>query len=88
MFLNDNTRQFQCKAKKTKLEKLDEVLIVSLVPKDNVAHCQSELFNKNSSQLPDGDPNFNARQGWLNRWKKRYGVCQLTVKGEHFVWKL
>lgn len=28
------------------------------------------------------DDNFSASTGWLNRWKKRYGVRQMTICGE------
>lgn len=30
----------------------------------------------------NGDPTFTASNGWLDRWKKRHGVRQLTVTGE------
>lgn len=34
-----------------------------------------------SRQFPEADQ-FTASSGWLDRWKKRYGVRQLTVCGE------
>lgn len=34
-----------------------------------------------NKQLPNGDPNFIAGQGWLNMWKKRRGIRHLTVTG-------
>lgn len=34
-----------------------------------------------SRQFPDAD-RFTASAGWLDRWKKRYGVRQLNVCGE------
>ncbi|GFW67928.1 jerky protein homolog-like [Trichonephila clavipes] len=30
----------------------------------------------------NGDASFSASIGWLDRWKKRYGVRQLTITGE------
>lgn len=30
----------------------------------------------------EGEPKFVASVGWLDRWKKRYGVRQLSVSGE------
>lgn len=35
-----------------------------------------------SQQFPDENKNFAASNGWLNRWKKRYGIRQVTVCGE------
>lgn len=35
-----------------------------------------EMFKK------EGESDFVASVGWLDRWKKRYGVRQLTVSGE------
>lgn len=32
--------------------------------------------------LKDGDSEFTASQGWLNRWKERHGVRQLYISGE------
>lgn len=30
----------------------------------------------------DGEPSFTASNGWLNRWKTRYGIKQLSICGE------
>ena len=30
----------------------------------------------------DGDDDFKASKGWLNRWKKRHGIHMLTISGE------
>ena len=35
-----------------------------------------------SEQLHVGESNFKASNGWLDRWKKRYNVRQVTVSGE------
>ncbi|XP_046686190.1 jerky protein homolog-like [Homalodisca vitripennis] len=36
-------------------------------------------FNK---RFKDGEANFSASDGWLDRWKKRYGIRQLNISGE------
>lgn len=41
---------------------------------------EKALFFRN--KLRDGDVNFAARVGWLDKWKKRYGVRQLDVYRE------
>lgn len=33
-------------------------------------------------QIEGENSDFTASDGWLDRWKKRYGVRQLTIKGE------
>lgn len=33
-------------------------------------------------QFKDGEENFTASDGWLNRWKNKYGVRQLYISGE------
>lgn len=30
----------------------------------------------------NGDESFTASNGWLNRWKMRHGIRQLTITGE------
>lgn len=37
------------------------------------------IFQK---EFNDGEEGFTASTGWLDRWKKRYGLRQLTVCGE------
>ena len=34
------------------------------------------------NKLMDKDPKFIASNGWLDRWKKRHGIRQLTISGE------
>lgn len=34
------------------------------------------------NELNEGEPDFTASVGWLDRWKKRYGIRQLNVCGE------
>ncbi|GFT97592.1 jerky protein homolog-like [Trichonephila clavipes] len=34
------------------------------------------------NKLMNGDASFSASIGWLDRWKKRHGVRQLTITGE------
>ncbi|GFU06603.1 jerky protein homolog-like [Trichonephila clavipes] len=34
------------------------------------------------NKLMNGDSSFSASIGWLDRWKKRHGVRQLTITGE------
>lgn len=33
-------------------------------------------------KFKDGEEKFTASEGWLDRWKKRYGVRQLNISGE------
>lgn len=33
-------------------------------------------------RFKDGEANFSASDGWLDRWKKRYGIRQLHISGE------
>ncbi|XP_042315488.1 jerky protein homolog-like [Sceloporus undulatus] len=33
-------------------------------------------------EFDEGDLGFTASVGWLDRWKRRYGVCQLCICGE------
>ena len=35
-----------------------------------------------NKKLPNPDLKFTASQGWLERWKNRQGIRQLTVTGE------
>ena len=37
-----------------------------------------QFFNR----FKDGEEEFTASIGWLDRWKKRYGVRQLNITGE------
>lgn len=77
----------RCKAKKAKNETLDEALFVwfcaergrGLPLSGPIIQQKALSLNKN---LPDSDSNFTASQGWLDRWKKRHGIHQLTVTGE------
>lgn len=39
------------------------------------------MFIRN--HLHQGDDNFASSVGWLDKWKKRYGVCQLDLCGEN-----
>lgn len=41
---------------------------------------EKALFFRN--ELKEGDNTFTASEGWLDRWKKRYGVRQLEICGE------
>lgn len=73
--------------KKAKNEELDEALFVwySLqrergVPISGPILAQKALLL--NSKLPSPDVDFTASQGWLDRWKTRHGVRQLTVTGE------
>lgn len=34
------------------------------------------------NKLMNGDSAFTASNGWLDRWKKRHGIRQLTISGE------
>lgn len=37
-------------------------------------------YHKN---LKDGDENFTASDGWLDRWKKKFRIRQLNISGEN-----
>lgn len=73
--------------KKAKLDTLDEALFVWFcTERDRGLPISGPIIQQKALQLnaklPDGDPDFTASQGWLNRWKTRHGVRQLTVTGE------
>ena len=40
------------------------------------------LFFRN--ELKEGEDNFTSSLGWLDRWKKRYGIRQLEICSEKF----
>lgn len=77
----------RCKAKKAKLETLDDALFVWFCAERERGLpisgpvIQQKALSLNQ-KLPNGDPSFTASQGWLDRWKKRHGVRQLTITGE------
>nr|XP_016847311.1 PREDICTED: jerky protein homolog-like isoform X1 [Anolis carolinensis] len=50
------------------------VLISGPILQQKALHFRKE-FN-------EGDPDFTASVGWLDRWKKRYGIRQLSACGE------
>lgn len=33
-------------------------------------------------KFKDGEDNFSASDGWIYRWKKKYGIRQLNISGE------
>jgi hypothetical protein len=37
---------------------------------------------KFKQQIEGQDSEFTASDGWLDRWKKRFGIRQITVSGE------
>lgn len=41
---------------------------------------EKALFFRN--KLEEGEKDFTASSGWLDRWKKRYGIRQLEICGE------
>lgn len=74
-------------AKKAKNETLDDALFMWYsaqrergLPISGPILAQKALsLNK---KLPNPDLKFTASQGWLERWKNRHGIRQLTLTGE------
>lgn len=74
-------------AKKAKNVQLDEALFVWFCSQRERGVTISgpilaEKAVSLNSKLPNPEPNFKASQGWLDRFKKRHGIRQLTVTGE------
>uniref|UniRef100_A0A6P7FZZ9 Jerky protein-like n=1 Tax=Diabrotica virgifera virgifera TaxID=50390 RepID=A0A6P7FZZ9_DIAVI len=74
----------RCKANKAKNETLDEALCVWFyaerergLPVSGPIIQESAL--KLNQMLPDCEPNFTASQSWLDRWRKRHGLRQLSI---------
>ncbi len=38
-----------------------------------------------SKQFPDEAKNFSASEGWLSRWKSRYGIRQMKICGQQLI---
>lgn len=73
--------------KKCDYEKVSEALYIWFtqfrdkgVPISGPILQQKALHFRN--EFNEGDPDFTASVGWLDRWKKRYGIRQLSVCGE------
>jgi hypothetical protein len=41
-----------------------------------------QMQAKNFNEALGGSEHFKCSRGWLNRWKKRHGVSQVTISGE------
>ncbi|XP_050503675.1 jerky protein homolog-like [Diabrotica virgifera virgifera] len=75
----------RCKVNKAKNETLDDALYVWFcaerecgLPVSGPIIQESAL--KLNKILPEfGEPNFTTSQGWLDRWKKRHGIRQLSI---------
>ncbi|XP_050498761.1 tigger transposable element-derived protein 2-like [Diabrotica virgifera virgifera] len=77
----------RCKTNKAKNETLDDALYVWFCAERERGLPVSgpiiqETALKLNKMLPDCEPNFTASQGWLDRWKKRHGIRQLSITGE------
>uniref|UniRef100_A0A6P7FUR9 Jerky protein-like n=1 Tax=Diabrotica virgifera virgifera TaxID=50390 RepID=A0A6P7FUR9_DIAVI len=80
----------RCKAKKAKNETLNNALYVWFCTKRQRGLPVSgpiiqETALKLNKMLPDCEPNFIASQGWLDRWKKRHGIRQLSIAAKYTV---
>lgn len=73
--------------KKAKHEQLDDALFVWFSEqRDRGVPLSGPILQEKALSLnkmiPNGDPTFTASQGWLDRWKHRHGIRQLTITGE------
>lgn len=73
--------------KKAKNEQLDDALFIwfseqrerGMPLSGPILQEKALLLNKST---PNGDPTFTASLGWLERWKNRHGIRQLSITGE------
>ena len=73
--------------KKARNESLDDALFIWFSEKrEHGVPISGPILQEKAlslnSKLANGDPNFTASQGWLERWKARHGIRQLSVSGE------
>ncbi|XP_062829389.1 zinc finger protein with KRAB and SCAN domains 7 [Anolis carolinensis] len=73
--------------KKCDYEKVSEALYVWYMQfRDKGVPISGPILQQKAlhfqKEFNEGDPDFSASAGWLNRWKKRYGIRLLSVCGE------
>uniref|UniRef100_H9GL84 HTH CENPB-type domain-containing protein n=1 Tax=Anolis carolinensis TaxID=28377 RepID=H9GL84_ANOCA len=73
--------------KKCDYEKVSEALYVWYMQfRDKSVPISGPILQQKAlhfqKEFNEGDPDFSASNGWLNRWKKRYGIRLLSVCGE------
>ena len=84
--VTDKALQGRKSMKKCEYEKVSEALYLWFVQKrgDSVPISGPMLQQKAlkfREEFKEGDPNFTASVGWLDRWKKRYRVRHLNIWG-------
>lgn len=73
--------------KKCGYEKVSEALYVWFLQfRDKGVPISGPILQQKAlhfrKEFDEGEPDFTASVGWLDRWKKRYGVRQLCICGE------
>ncbi|XP_042295721.1 jerky protein homolog-like [Sceloporus undulatus] len=73
--------------KKCGYEKVSEALYVWFLQfRDKGVPISGPILQQKAlhfrKEFDEGEPGFTASVGWLDRWKKRYGVRQLCICGE------
>lgn len=73
-------------SKTSKFDKVDEALFLWFVQeREKETPLSGPIVQEKALQLNNlmkGDEEFVASTGWLDRWKKRHGIRQLTITGE------
>lgn len=84
---SEDTAQTRKSMKKAEYEKTSQALYLWFCqqrekgsPISGPMLQEKAVFYQNT--FKDGEEGFTASAGWLDRWKKRYGVRQLSVCGE------
>lgn len=73
--------------KKCEYEKVSEALYLWFTQhRDKGVPISGPILHQKAlkfrNELNEGEPDFTASVGWLDRWKKRYGIRQLNICGE------
>lgn len=83
---SEKTLEKRQKTTVSSYEKLDEALFLWFTQeREKGIPISGPLVKEKSLQLNklmNGDPSFSASCGFLDRWKKRHGIRQLTISGE------
>lgn len=83
---SEKTLEQRCNSTNSIYEKLDEATFLWFTQeRQKGVPISGPLIQEKALQLNkmlNGDSTFTASNGWLDRWKKRHGVRQLSITGE------